>query len=178
MFKISIFFQFFKFRWKIKNRLNRKKNQICDFYFSSCGHFYTQNYPIFWWNFTHYSNNKNCISFFILFSTFRIFHKNLITSERVGSAYPYLGQGLRTIRIMCCVKVCKYIIAISPIVLRRGFLLRCAIFNFLSRCAGKDLYVWPIHTYPPICVACVCVCMCVLTYQLHISLCVYVYVCV
>ena len=48
-------------------------------------------------NFHHNSKNKNLktfILFFILFSTFRIFHKNLTSSEEGGgSAYPYLGQG-------------------------------------------------------------------------------------
>ena len=42
-FKIKFFFfTFFKFTWKIGNRLIRKKNQFSDFsdyYFSSYGHF-------------------------------------------------------------------------------------------------------------------------------------------
>ena len=40
--QIFFFFNFFKFWWKIGNRLNRKWNQISkfsDFYFSSYGHF-------------------------------------------------------------------------------------------------------------------------------------------
>ena len=36
-----------KFTWKIRNRLNRKKNQISDFYFSSYGHFCDVITPIF-----------------------------------------------------------------------------------------------------------------------------------
>ena len=44
---IFFFSKVFKFTWKKRNRLNRKKNQISDFYFSSYGHFCTQMSPIF-----------------------------------------------------------------------------------------------------------------------------------
>ena len=37
----------FKFTWKMRNRLNQKKNQISDFYFSSYGHFFYVITPSF-----------------------------------------------------------------------------------------------------------------------------------
>ena len=40
--------------YKIRNQLNRKKDQIFEFYFSSYDHFCTQNDPI-----THTHNSKN-----------------------------------------------------------------------------------------------------------------------
>ena len=54
----KIYLKFFKFTWKIQNRLNRKKNQISDFtdfYFSSYGHFSVilwRHHPKFQRNFT------------------------------------------------------------------------------------------------------------------------------
>ena len=63
----------------MRNVLNWKKYQFYHIYFSSYGHFCTQT-PQFSMNFHNNSKNINCkknvISFFILFSTFRIFHKN------------------------------------------------------------------------------------------------------
>ena len=60
--KLPIFyFIFFKFTWKIRNWLNRKKNHISDFcnsYFSSYGHFCTQNVTNFRWIFTHNSKHE------------------------------------------------------------------------------------------------------------------------
>ena len=61
-FKLKTNLKVFKLTWKIWNRLNRKKNQIsdlCDFYYSSYGHFCTQNDPNFRLIFTNNSINKN-----------------------------------------------------------------------------------------------------------------------
>ena len=44
---ILFFSKVFKFTWKMRNRLKRKKNQISDFYFSSYGHFSDVIPPIF-----------------------------------------------------------------------------------------------------------------------------------
>ena len=91
------FFKFSKITWKIRNLLNRKKNKISDFYFSSYGHFCTHNDPNFRCIFTHNSKNKNrtifSIIFTILYSIFCIFHTISTTSEGGrgwggGSTYP------------------------------------------------------------------------------------------
>ena len=71
-------------RDKIQNRLNQRKNQIPNFYFSSYGNFCTQNMVKFQLIFHHNSKIKSenlFISFSISCSTFCIFHKNLTTSE-------------------------------------------------------------------------------------------------
>ena len=70
----------------------KENSYFRDFYFSSCGHFlvnFVTSSPQFSMNFRDSSKNKNRrifkIIFPILFGTFRIFHKLLITSE--------VGQG-------------------------------------------------------------------------------------
>ena len=88
-FPKKMFLKFFKFTWKVRNWLNRKKYQISDFYFSSYGHFcdfITQ----FLWNFA--IARKIIIGVFlnyfpILFSTFGIFHKVYTTSEGGGGQH-------------------------------------------------------------------------------------------
>ena len=86
----------FKFTWKIRNWLNQKKKQISnffDFYFSSYVHFCTQNDPNFRWIFLHNSKKKKMVSFFTLFSTFRISYESLITSEgRGGVCISLVGK--------------------------------------------------------------------------------------
>ena len=86
-----------KFTWKIWNRLNRKKNQIsclCEFYFSCSGNFLLKMIPIFdeFSRITRKIKSKNqFISFFILFSTFHIFHKNLTSSWGRGEGLHILN---------------------------------------------------------------------------------------
>ena len=75
-----------KFVWKIRNQLNRKENEVSDFYFSSYGHVCSKNCQ-FSMNFHDNSRNRNRISwklFFIRFSTLRIFHESGIKTKGGG----------------------------------------------------------------------------------------------
>ena len=89
-----------KLTWKMRNVLNRKKNQISDssdFYFSNYDHFCTKNHPNFRWIFHEYSKNKYWKNQKIIFS-FVSAHcassiKMVSKLRGTGSAYPYLGQG-------------------------------------------------------------------------------------
>ena len=73
-----------------QNRLNRKKNQISDFYFSSYGHFCTPIYPNFHPQLEKYKLENFFIIFPILYSTLSIIHENRIKTEGGGRgcAYP------------------------------------------------------------------------------------------
>ena len=79
---------------KYKHQLNRKKNQISDFfyfYFSRYSHFCDLVTPIFneFFIVTRKMNlEEKFISFFIIFSTLRIIHKNRIKTKEMK------GRGL------------------------------------------------------------------------------------
>ena len=89
-FWTTFFSKVFKFTWKIWNRPNRKKNQIFDlwdFYFSSSGHFFTQNDLNFRWIFTHNWKNKNRKINLFRFSFYSAHYASFI---KIG---PLLGEG-------------------------------------------------------------------------------------
>ena len=80
--------KFFKFTWKIRNQLNRKKNQILDFsdfYFSSYEHFLVilwHYHPNFRWIFHDNSKNKNRN---ILLFRFSFYSAHFASSIKTGS---------------------------------------------------------------------------------------------
>ena len=67
--KIWFFFfsKVFKFTWNMWNVLKRMKNHFSDFYFSSFGHFCTQNMINFRWIFSHNSKKKIAIFLYFVF---------------------------------------------------------------------------------------------------------------
>ena len=114
------------------------------FYFSSYGHFCTQNIVNFLWIFTYNSKNKNCkinvIPFFILFSTFRIFHKNLTTSGG--------GVGI----YICLAGKSRSFLAVSTkwIILHIWLCINYQKLNPSNRIWTSDLWIAVYHYSPPL----------------------------
>ena len=85
----------FKCTWKMRNRLNRRKNQISGFFYFRVMVIFELKSPQFSMTFHHNSKNKiRKIVSYIRFNTLCIIHKNRIKTEGWGggSAYPYLGK--------------------------------------------------------------------------------------
>ena len=83
--KLKILSKLIKFTWKIRNRPNRKKDQISDFsdiYFSSYGNFCGVITPNFWWIFHNISKIKNR-RIFVLF--FLFYSAHCASFMKVGS---------------------------------------------------------------------------------------------